>query len=78
MLALAKPTGGARALVMGDIFRCLVARTLGQQFGEAFRTACAPFQYALSTTATKADPRTTVLSIDGLVAYATIMSCETG
>ena len=66
---------------MGDVFRRLVARTLARQFGAAFRTACAPFQYALSTragseavvravqTAIEADPRMTVLSIDGVGAY---------
>ena len=66
---------------MGDVFRRLVARTLARQFGAAFRTACAPFQYALSTragseavvravqTAIEADRRTTVLSIDGMGAY---------
>ena len=81
MVALTKPTGGVRALVMGDVFRRLVARTLARQFGAAFRTACAPFQYALSTragseavvravqTAIQADPRMTVLSIDGVGAY---------
>ena len=81
MVALTKPTGGVRALVMGDVFRRLVARTLAQQFGEHFRMACAPFQYALSTrarpealvralrAATEADPRTTVLSIDGVGAF---------
>ena len=66
---------------MGDVFRRLVARTLAQQFGEKFREACAPFQYALSTragseavvralrAATETDPRTTVLSIDEVGAY---------
>ena len=42
MVALTKPAGGVRALVMGDVFRRLVARTLAQQFGEQFRQACAP------------------------------------
>ena len=54
---------------------------MAQQFGEPFREACAPFQYALSTragseavvralrAATETDPRTTVLSIDGVGAY---------
>ena len=81
MVALTKPTGGVRALVMGDVFRRLVARTLAQQFGEQFRQACAPFQFALGTragaealaralrAATEANPRTTVLSIDGVGAY---------
>ena len=66
---------------MGDVFRRLVARTLAQQFGEKFREACAPFQYALNTSAgseavvralraaTETDPRTTVLSIDAVGAY---------
>ena len=34
---LAKPTGGVRTLVTGDVFRRLVARMLAQQLGEAFR-----------------------------------------
>ena len=32
MVALQKPAGGIRALVMGDVFRRLVSRTLAQQF----------------------------------------------
>ena len=52
MVALTKPNGGGiRALVMGDVFRRLVSRTLAQQFAGAFQSACAPFQYALSTRA---------------------------
>ena len=31
MVALTKPSGGVRALVMGDAFRRVVARTLAQQ-----------------------------------------------
>ena len=81
MVALTKPSGGVRALVMGDAFRRLVARTLAQQLHEEFQSACAPFQYALSTKAgaealvrairasTESDPRTTVLSVDGVGAY---------
>ena len=81
MVALSKPTGGVRALVMGDAFRRVVARTLAQQYGDEFQRACAPFQYALSTkagaetlqrlvrAATERDPRTTVLSVDGVGAY---------
>ena len=77
-VALSKPGGGVRALVMGDVFRRLVSRTLAQQFAEQFKQACAPFQYALSTragpealvrAATEADPRTTILGIDGVGAY---------
>ena len=81
MVALTKPSGGVRALVMGDAFRRLVARTLAQQLHEEFQSACAPFQCALSTkagaealvratrTSTESDPRTTVLSVDGVGAY---------
>ena len=77
-----------RALVLGDVLRRFVARTLAQQFGEVFREACAPFQYALSTragseafihavrAAVEADPRTTVLSIDGVGAYDHISSAS--
>ena len=81
MVALQKPQGGVRGLVMGDVFRRLVARTLAQQCGDAFQEACLPFQYALSTRAgadslaravqiaIDDDPRTTILSIDGVGAY---------
>ena len=81
MVALTKPNGGIRALVMGDVFRRLVSRTLAQQFAGAFESACAPFQYALSTRAgaealsralrlaTELQPRATVLSVDGVGTY---------
>ena len=32
LVALHKPSGGARGLVVGDLLRRLVARTLAQQF----------------------------------------------
>ena len=78
MVALTKPSGGVRALVMGDERASWLARTLAQQLHEEFQSACAPFQYALSTKAgaealvrairasTESDPRTTVLSVDGV------------
>ena len=47
MVALTKPTGGVRALVMGDAFRRVVARTMAQQLTGEFQRACAPFRYAL-------------------------------
>ena len=70
-----------RALVMGDVFRRLVARTLAQQLSTEFQRACAPFQFALSTkagaealvrvvrAATESDAQTTILSVDGVGAY---------
>ena len=78
LVALTKPFGGVRALVMGDVFRRLVARPLAQQYADEFMAVTAPFQYALNTragseaiiwalrAATKVDPPTTVLSIDGV------------
>ena len=81
LVALRKPDGGVRGLIMGDTFRRLVARTLAQQFAPAFETACLPYQYALSTRAgaealartlrlaTETDPRATLLSVDGVGAY---------
>ena len=72
LTALAKPSGGIRGIVCGDIVRRLVART--QQF-PAVERATSPFQYALTTRAggeciahalqafIDLDDRTTVLSI---------------
>ena len=37
LVPLTKPGGGVRALVLGDVLRRLVVRTLAQQFGEALR-----------------------------------------
>ena len=80
MVALTKPSGGVRALVMGDVFRRLVSRTCAQQAGEAFQVVCAPFLYALTKAgaealarelnlATESGSRTTVFSVDGVGAY---------
>ena len=75
-VALRKPSGGARGLVVGDLLRRLVARTLAQQFSQQLNAACHPHQYALSTRTgaealvhtlqakTQADPHLTVLSVD--------------
>ena len=73
LVALQKPNGRVRGLVVGDVFRRLVARTLAQQFAARFQEAFLPFQYALSTRAgaesvaralrvgTELDPRATAL-----------------
>ena len=70
-----------RALVMGDVFRRLISRTLAQQLGAQLQEACAPFQYALTTRAgtealaralrfaTESHQSTTVVSVDGVGAY---------
>ena len=81
VVALRKPNGRVRALVVGDVFRRLVARALAQHFADAFQDACLPHQFGLSTragteglykllhTATALDPRTTVLSVDAIGAF---------
>ena len=78
LTTLRKPNGGGRGIVVGDVIRRVVARTLAQQLGPAVEGTTAPFQYALSTKAgcecvshvvqalTEADPETTVVSIDGV------------
>ena len=39
MTALQKPDGGVRGIVVGDVVRRLVARTLAQQFGPQAESA---------------------------------------
>ena len=84
MTAFQKPDGGVRGIVVGDVFRRLVARTLAKQFAEQAQVATHPFQYALSTragtecvahvvqTLTSQDRSATILSIDGVGAYDSI------
>ena len=51
MTALRKANGGVRGIVVGDVVKRLVARTIAQQLGPQVEAATAPFQYALSTRA---------------------------
>ena len=72
LTALQKPRGGVRGIVVGDVLRRLVGRTMAQQLGKAVEAATAPHQYALSTRAgtecvahvlqvlTEMDPQTTI------------------
>ena len=81
IVALRKPNGRVRALVVGDVLRRLVGRTLAQEYASELQAACMPFQYGLSTragtealvrllrVATEIDPRATVLSIDAIGAF---------
>ena len=81
IVALRKPTGRLRALVVGDVFRRLVARALAQHFAAALQDACMPYQFGLSTragtealykllqVATECNPRPTVLSVDAVGAF---------
>ena len=81
MTALKKRSGGIRGIVVGEILRRLVARTMAQSLGSAFKTATAPHQYALTTRSgcesiahalqglTDLDPEATVMSVDRVGAF---------
>ena len=81
MVALRKPTGGTRGLVVGDFLRRLTARTLAQQFAPSLEAACRPHQYALGNRAgldalvhnvqarCAQDQALTVVSLDASAAY---------
>ena len=43
MVALQKDDGRVRGLVMSDVIRRLVARTVAQQLAKPFQAACSPF-----------------------------------
>ena len=74
----------SHGIVVGDIIRRLVSRTMAQQIRKKVEKATTPFQYALSTRAgceciaraiqamTDANPHCTVLSLNGIGAYDTI------
>ena len=51
MTALRKDDGGVRCIVVGDVCRRLVVRTIAKQFSSRGESATAPFQFALSTRA---------------------------
>ena len=51
LTALRKPNGSVRGIVVGDIVRKLVGRTMAQQFSKRVEVATSPFQCALSTRA---------------------------
>ena len=51
LTALSKPDGGVRGIVVGDILRRMVARTMARQISKKVEVATAPFQYAVSTKA---------------------------
>ena len=51
LTALRKPNGGVRGIVVGDIVRTLVGRTMAQQLSKRVEVVTSPFQYALSTRA---------------------------
>ena len=81
LTALKKPQGGVRGIVVSDVFRRIIARTIAKQCAVAAEKATAPFQYALRTragcecvshvlqTLTDLDPTATILSLDGVGAF---------
>ena len=74
LTALRKPDGGVRGIVVGDVFRRVVARTTAKQIVDKVEEATSPHQYALKT---KAGCETvvhilqvlTVVSVDGIGAF---------
>ncbi|KAL2649469.1 hypothetical protein R1flu_017597 [Riccia fluitans] len=48
LLALEKPSGGVRPIVMGEVLYRLVARTLGFQFWEALADHFSPLQFGVA------------------------------
>ena len=81
LIALKKPDGGVRGIVVGDVLRRLVGRTMAKQVTKEVEAATSPFQYALSTrsgcecvthvlqTLTELDEDATIVSVDGIGAY---------
>ena len=74
LMALQKPDGGVRGIVVGDIVRLLVARTMAKQV--AMQAATAPFQYAFSTKAGCECIAHIVQSLTDVDSYATIVSID--
>ena len=84
LVALQKPNGRVRGIVVGDTLRRLVSRCMAQQYASTFQAACQPHQYALATragteaivhtltTLSQTDPNHTILSVDGIGAFDNI------
>ena len=84
MTTLAKLDGGVRGIVVGDVIKRLVAKTMAQHWGDAVDAFTAPHQYAPRTKAgcecvahvfqdfTELDPLATVTSVDGISAFGLI------
>ena len=82
--AMSKPDGGVRGIVVGDILRRLVARTISKQNMKEVEEATASHQYALSTrvgcecvanilqSSTDEDENATIVLVDGIGAHDTV------
>ena len=71
MTALSKPDGGVRGIVVGDILRRLVSRTIAKQIAKKVEETTAPFQ-CVSTTKGGCECVAHILqtlTIDGVGAY---------
>ena len=69
MVALSKPAGGVRALVMGDVFRRRVSRTCARRLSWSAPHSsmrCRRWRACDLRVATESEPCTTVLSVDGV------------
>ena len=84
LVALTKPLGRVRGIVVSDFLHRLVARSLARQYAAPIQEACSPHQFTLSTrsgtdsvvhalsVATELDPTATIVSVDGVGAFDTI------
>ena len=88
MTALQKPDGGVRGIVVGDVLRRLVERTIAQQLMPAVERYHSTVSVCVEDSSrhrecvahvlqglTEDDPNATVLSIDGISAYD-LISCR--
>ena len=79
--ALAKPDGGIRGIMVSDVLRRVVAKTIAQQIGDQVEKVTAPPQFALNTragseclahtlrTLSELNEATSILSVDGVGAF---------
>ena len=69
--ALSKPDGGVRGIVVVDIVRRLVARTMSKQITKEAVVATPPVR-TRHQSSTDEDEHATIVSVDGIDAYDTI------
>ena len=89
LTTLRKPNGGVRGIVAGDVVRRLVAHTMAQRSqrerkqlqrcssGLSLTRADTECVTHVLQTLTDLDERATVVSVDGIDAYAMLSRCET-
>ena len=74
--ALQKPDGGIRGIIVGDIIRRLIARTIALEISKQVEEATAPHQKSgcecvshMVQMLTQLNPQQTVVSVDGVGAF---------